>query len=286
MATQINNTASVAYAYGRSGVDSATSNVATTSLIEDYAISATKQSLNSSFRPGENITYSINVRNDGTEPLYLVTISDDLGGAGQPLSFVEGSGLSVVNGVTNTVVPTTINPLTFTLSSPLASGESATLVFVTRVSSSLAETIDEITNIATVTAREGSLTGDIITVSPNPSTTLLLEDYAQLNVTKEVSASEIVPNQAFDYVITIENLGSLDATNVVVTDQLPAGFTINSISAVTNGVSTSYEPADYTIDSTTNTLTLPTNDTKAIVVPASVGGVSGITVITINGQIN
>jgi len=286
MATQINNTASVAYAYGRSGVDSATSNVATTSLIEDYAISATKQSLNSSFRPGENITYSINVRNDGTEPLYLVTISDDLGGAGQPLSFVEGSGLAVVNGVTSTVVPTTINPLTFTLSSPLASGESATLVFVTRVSSSLAETIDEITNTATVTAREGSLTGDIITVSPNPSTTLLLEDYAQLNVTKEVSASEIVPNQAFDYVITIENLGSLDATNVVVTDQLPAGFTINSISAVTNGVSTSYEPADYTIDPTTNTLTLPTNDTKAIVVPASVGGVSGITVITINGQIN
>lgn len=286
MATQINNTASVAYAYGRSGVDSATSNVATTSLIEDYAISATKQSLNSSFRPGENITYSINVRNDGTEPLYLVTISDDLGGAGQPLSFVEGSGLSVVNGVTSTVVPTTINPLTFTLSSPLASGESATLVFVTRVSSSLAETIDEITNTATVTAREGSSTGAIITVSPNPSTTLLLEDYAQLNVTKEVSASEIVPNQAFDYVITIENLGSLDATNVVVTDQLPAGFTINSISAVTNGVSTSYEPADYTIDSTTNTLTLPTNDTKAIVVPASVGGVSGITVITINGQIN
>ena len=37
MATQINNTASVEYSYGRSGYDSATSNIATTSLIEDYA---------------------------------------------------------------------------------------------------------------------------------------------------------------------------------------------------------------------------------------------------------
>ena len=286
MATQINNTASVSYAYGRSGLDSATSNVATTSLIEDYAISAIKQSLNSSFRPGENITYVVNITNDGTEPLYLVTISDDLGGVGTPLTFVEGSGLFIVNNTTSVVVPTTLNPLTFTLTTPLLSDESATLVFVARVSSSLSSTVEEITNTATVTAREGSTTGNIITVTPNPSTTLLLEDYAQLNVTKEVSASEIVPNQPFDYVITIENLGSLDATNVVVTDQLPSGFVINSITAVTNGVSTSYDASDYSIDPVTNTLTLPTNDLKAIVVPAAVGGISGITVITINGQIN
>ena len=286
MATQINNTASVSYAYGRSGLDSATSNVATTSLIEDYAISATKQSLNSSFRPGENITYVVNITNDGTEPLYLVTISDDLGGVGTPLSFVESSGLFIVNNTTSVVVPTTLNPLTFTLTTPLLSDESATLVFVARVSSSLGDTVNEITNTATVTAREGSTTGDIITANPSPSITLQLEDYAQLSLTKEVSASEIVPNQAFDYVITIENTGSLDATNVVVTDQLPTGFVVNSITAVTNGVSTSYDASDYSIDPVTNTLTLPTNDLKAIVVPAAVGGISGITVITINGQIN
>ena len=286
MATQINNSASVTYAYGRSGFDSATSNVATTSLIEDYAISATKQSLNSSFRPGENITYYVSVTNDGTEPLFSVTVSDDLGGTGSPLSFVEGSGLVVIDGVTSPIVPTTLDPLSFTLATTLPAGETATLFFVARVDSSLSDTITSITNTATVTAREGSATGTIITVDPSPTYTISLEDYALLTVTKEVSATEIVPNQAFDYVITIENSGSLDATNVVITDTLPAGFVVNSIVSVTDGVSTTYTPDDYTIDPTTNTLTLPTGGAVSLVVPAAVGGVSGMTTITINGQIN
>ena len=286
MATQINNTASVEYSYGRSGYDSATSNIATTSLIEDYAISATKQTLNASFRPGENITYVVTVNNDGTEPLYAVSISDDLGGTGTPLIFVEGSGLAVYDGTTYPLVPTTLSPLSFTLPVVLPAGESATFLFVARVNSSLSSTVTEITNTVVVTGREGSTTGTVITVSPNPTVTISLEDYALLSITKEVSATEIVPGQAFDYVITIENNGSLDATNVVVTDTLPAGFTINSIVATTGGVSITLTPADYTVDPTTNTLTLPTGGGVSIVVPASSGGVAGTTVITINGQIN
>ena len=286
MATQINNTASVEYSYGRSGYDSATSNIATTSLIEDYAISATKQTLNESFRPSENITYVVTVNNDGTEPLYAVSISDDLGGTGTPLIFVEGSGLAVYDGTTYPLVPTTLSPLSFTLPVIVPAGESATFLFVARVNSSLSSTVTEITNTVTVTGREGSTTGTVITVSPNPTATISLEDYALLSITKEVSAPEIVPDQAFDYVITIENNGSLDATNVVVTDTLPAGFTINSIVGVTGGVSTTFTPADYTVDPTTNTLTLPTGGGVSIVVPASSGGVAGTTVITINGQIN
>lgn len=286
MATQINNTASVEYAYGRSGFDSATSNVATTSLIEDYAISATKQSLNSSFRPGENITYAVAVRNDGTEPLYSVTISDDLGGANSPLSFVEGTGYVVVQGTSSQIVPTTLNPLTFTLSGVLPAGETANIFFVARVNSALAEDITSITNTVSVNAREGSATGTIISVSPSPTVTLPLEDYALLTITKEVSEPEIVPNQVFDYVITIENSGSLDATNVVVTDTLPEGFVINSIVSVTNGVTTTYTSANYTLDPSTNTLTLPTGGGVSLVVPASSGGVAGVTTITINGQIN
>ena len=286
MATQINNTASVTYAYGRSGFDSATSNIATTSLIEDYAISATKRSLNSSFRPGENITYVISVANDGTEPLFSVSVSDDLGGVGSPLSFVEGSGLVVIDGVSTQIVPTTLNPLSFTLTNTLPAGETATLVFVARVDSSLGDTVTSITNTATVTAREGSASGPIITVTPSPTTTLPLEDYALLTITKEVSESEIVPNQAFNYVITVENSGSLDATNVVITDTLPTGFVVNSIVSVTEGVTTTFTPSDYTIDPSTNTLTLPTGGGVSLFVPAADGGVSGVTTITINGQIN
>ena len=45
MATLINNSASATYGYGREGQGSVISNVATTSLIEDFAISGTKTAL-------------------------------------------------------------------------------------------------------------------------------------------------------------------------------------------------------------------------------------------------
>ena len=137
MPTPINNVASITYGYGRSGSDSAVSNTATTNLIEDYAISAYKLSNNQSFRVGENITYQIHISNDGTLDLYNVTMSDDLGGTGNPLSFVDGSGTLSINGVTTLIIPTTINPLVFTIPSVLPAGENAIITYVARVNSSL-----------------------------------------------------------------------------------------------------------------------------------------------------
>ena len=78
----------------------------------------------------------------------------------------------------------------------------------------------------------------------------------------------------------------MDATNVVLTDVLPEGFTVSSITSVTQGVQTVYNTADYTIDGTTNTLTVSTNPDKQISIPASNGVVSGVTVVTITGVFN
>ncbi len=286
MATQINNTASVTYGYGRDSSSSAVSNVAVTNLVEEFAIFGSKTPLNLEYRPGENITYQVYVRNDGTQPLFNVTIADDLGGAGTPLSFVAGTGSVNINGVNSQIAPTATNPLSFTLPGSLAAGEQATLTFVLRVDSSLASTVDSITNTATITANEGSAAGDVISVTPAPTATITLEDFAFLTIDKAVSANEIFPGQPFDYTITIENSGVLEARGVEVTDVLPAGFVINSITATTNGTETTYQPADYTVETSSNTLTLPTGSGAEIVVPASVGGVNGVTVIKINGTIN
>ncbi len=286
MATQINNTISASYAYGRTGLDSSVSNVATTNLIEEFAISAVKQSLNSSFRPGENVTYLVTVRNDGTSPLYTITVSDDLGGATNPLTFLDGSSRVSVGGNSTSIIPTSTRPLVFSLTQPLNAGETATITYVARVNSALASDVNEITNTATVSAREGSATGATISVTPSPSATLNLEDYAVLNITKDVSSNEVLPGENFTYTVSLENTGSLDATNVVLTDILPAGFTISSISSLSNGVQTVYETSDYTVDPTTNTLTLPTGTDKSIVVPASLNGNAGLTIVTINGVFN
>ncbi len=286
MATQINNTASVTYGYGRNSQSSAVSNVAVTNLVEDFAIFGSKTPLNLEYRPGENVTFQVYVRNDGTQPLYNVTISDNLGGAGTPLSFVAGTGSVNVAGVNSSIIPTTTNPLTFTLTNPLAAGEQVTLTFVMRVDPALASTITSITNTATITANEGSATGTLISVTPAPTATITLEDFALLSVDKAVSSNEIFPGQAFDYTITIENSGVLEARGVEITDVLPAGFVINSITSTSNGIQTTYNTGDYTVDASTNTLTLPTGSGAEIIVPAAVGGVNGITVIKLTGTIS
>ena len=286
MATIINNVASATYNYGRSESGSAISNTATTNLLEEFSIVGTKLSNNQTFRNGENITYQISVTNDGLSSLYNVTINDDLGGLTNPLVFLDGSGTYSVNGITSFIIPTSVNPLTFVLPSPLASGETAVITYIARVISGLDESVESIVNTATITANEGSETGDIITVNPGPTNTIVRADFADLSLTKNVSSSLISSGESFSYTITLTNSGNLDATGVIITDRLPEGFTITSITAETDGVITTFSASDYTVDAATNMLTLPTGGTLSLSVPASSGGLSGTTVVTITGQIS
>ena len=286
MATQINNVASATYGYGRDSSGSAVSNIATTNLIEDYAISGVKTPLKTEFRPGENVTYQIYVRNDGTLPLYNVTISDDLGGVGTPLSFVSGTASLNVDGTNTPIIPTSVNPLSFVIPSPFESGSQATVTFVVRVSAALDSSVESITNTASVTANEGSPTGTIISINPPLTSTITLEDFASLVINKSVSTDEISPGETFSYTIALENSGNLDANGVVVTDVLPVGFDISNITVTTNGTSITYSLGEYSVDVATNTLTLPVGSGPEITVPAATNTETGLTVITVTGSIN
>lgn len=285
MAT-INNTASVTYSFGRSETASAVSNTATTNLIEEYSISGSKISNNETFRNGENLTYQISVSNDGTSSLYNVTVSDDLGGETNPLTFLDGSGTYNINGITAGIIPTGVRPLVFTLPSPLASGETATIVFVARVSAGLDASVTEITNTATITANEDSTTGTSISVTPSPTVTVPRGEFADVTLTKDVSSAQITAGETFSYKITLSNSGNLDATGLIITDTLPDGFTIQSVTSETDGVTTTFSASDYEVDASTNTLTLPSGSTLSITVPAASGGSSGTTVVTITGAIS
>lgn len=286
MATTINNIASATYNFGRSESASAISNTATTNLIEEFSVSGTKITNNSTFRNGENITYQISVSNDGTSSLYNVTVTDNLGGDTNPLTYVDGSGTFNINGITSFIIPTAVRPLTFVLPSPLSSGETATIVFVARVSSGLASDVTSIENTATITAREGSETGDEISVTPSPTTTVERGDFAEVSLVKDVSSSQVTSGETFSYKITLTNSGNLDATGVVITDTLPDNFTIETITSETNGVTTTFSASDYSVDSSSNTLTLPSGSSLSITVPASSDGTSGQTVVTITGSIS
>lgn len=281
----INNTATVRYSAGRAGADTAVSNVATAELIEEYALSATKTALNNGFVPGENITYILQVTNTGTEPVFSVTVSDDLGGATLPLTFLEGSARLNIDGAITQIIPTTTVPLVFALPNPLPVGEIATIIYVARATTALTDGVTEITNTATVTGNGGSTTGPVVTAEPT-SATVELEEFASLSIVKTVSTAQITPGVPFSYFITLTNSGAVEATNVNVTDVLPENFTINSITSTSGGTVTTFDPADYTLDAGTNTLLLPApGSARTITVPASTGGVSGTTTIEINGTI-
>lgn len=275
---QINNTAEASYGFGRSGLGDTTSNVATTNLIQEHSIEIEKTSLNSSFRPGENITYLLTITNNGSEALTNVQISDNLGGGSYPLAYVDASARLIVDGEITLIVPTDTQPLEFTIAGPIASGDQVILIYIARVNPTLSMEINSITNTVTASADRCS----------EPATTcytISLAEFAELSINKEVSDDEINVGQQFSYILTLSNTGNIEANNVVITDVLPENFEITSITSQTGGVTTNYNSGDYDLDPSDNKLTLPNGSGTPIVVPAASGGTPGTTVITITGSI-
>ena len=280
MATILNNSATLTYNSG-DNTGSAASNVVSTSLLDSYSISGVKTSANDSWRPSENITYLVTVTNTGTQPLYAVQISDDL--ASGQLSYLANSALIIDGSSVTPVTPTSTSPLVIPAAAVLQSGESVTVLYVAQVSGAIADTVELITNTAQVTAQEQSAEGATISVTPAPTLTLPREDFAQIDIVKTADKAVVSSGDTLTYTFTIENSGNIPATNVVITDTLPAGFVIQSIQSVTDGVTTVYDATDYTV-SADNTLVLPVG-TKTITVPARDESGNGVTVVTVTGTV-
>lgn len=240
MATILNNSASLSYNSG-DGTGSAVSNVVSTSLLDSYSITAQKFTANDSFRPGENITYLVTVTNTGTQPVFSVEITDDLGGSvNAPLAYVANSALLVDEGNVIPVTPSNTNPLTIPLSTALQSGENITVIYVAQVSTALSDEVQEITNTVAASARQVGADGEVVESEP-VSVTIEREDFAQIDITKSVDKAVISSGDTLTYTFDIENSGNIPATNVVITDILPQGFAVTSVQSVTNGVTTIYD---------------------------------------------
>ena len=97
-----------------------------------------------------------------------------------------------------------------------------TVDFLVWLNSSVSSDVTEITNTTTITANEGSSTGPILKVTPNPTVTIPLDEYASVNITKTVSEENITEGETFSYTLKLENTGNLPATGVVITDVLLA----------------------------------------------------------------
>ena len=265
--TTISNQGTITYSYtGAKDTQSSSSNVANINLADEYSIEVVKHALHSTYTPGENVTYQIAITNAGTGNLYGITLTDDLGGSSELVYMTETATL-IFDGEQSAITPTTTDPLVFTLPSMMRSGETAFITYVATVRDNIGD-ISSITNTATATAHSGSPTGTTVT---NTSTETITEAlYASVNIEKSVSDADIIIGQTYSYIFDLTNSGNLDATNVVLTDNLPEDFVVSSITSTTGSTTTTWDSADYTIDPSTNTLTLPnSSSTNTITVPAS-----------------
>ncbi len=182
----------------------------TTTINSNSHLTVTKSVAPSSVLPGNPVTYTIIITNDGNETATGVTITDTL-----PVSFtfgnmVQGPDPTVTDNVltwTNRIVTGTVFPPLWMSPGPL------TLIFTATAGSDIPEgTIH--TNQVTVTYGL-----DEITTGPTAPVTVTPP---QLTLIKVGHPDVVSAGEALTYTITYSNTSGTLATSVIITDLLPA----------------------------------------------------------------
>lgn len=286
MATVISNQASATYSFeGSSETRNTVSNIANTTVLDDYSLEITKESILENFTPGENITYVMTITNNGTQPLTDFILTDNLGMldvGNYPLSYVPNTARLIYNGQITTITPSTTEPLSFLISNTLAVKQSFIVTYIAKVDETIPASLVSIINDVDVSAASAIDPANTTRYTATDSFTLQRLAEANLEITKQVSKSSIYPNDSYDYILTVSNTGIVDATNVIIQDALPEGFIIDTITVTSDSGTITYNPSEYDISST-NVLTLPNSTGARIDVRGIEAGVDNTTTITISG---
>lgn len=158
---------------------------------------------------GDQISFTLTVKNNGTGTAKQVVLTD-----------LIPDGYTYISSASSG--PAVYNPLTGTLSiGTLAAGEQVVLQIRAKVNPA-----GNYTNTALVTAssRDNNLTNNTSAVTPVP---VLMSD---LSVTKSVNLPAPLAGSTVIFIITAKNSGPSEATGVKITDLLPSGYTFISAS--------------------------------------------------------
>src|SRR5262249_51122840 len=172
------------------------------------------------FRPGDTVRYTINVRNARTEASTNTRVHDVVDGNLGSVTIVAGTG--TFDTVTRTI--------TWTLG-PMAPGDSALLVLTAQIVTPLAN--------GTVIANQAFVRSDQVPAPGTPSddpATPAVDDPTRFTVTSRANLSTstkilfdenggaVQPNDFLTYTVTLRNSGDAPARNLVVTDVVDANL--------------------------------------------------------------
>jgi large repetitive protein len=219
----IANTAALASLFQRDQNPANNSATATLTVPPAADLSLRKTVDNATPDHGDQVTFTLEVRNDGPDATTGMVVADPLPAS---LAYVTSTGAGTYNSLTGS----------WTIGN-LAVGASAAIAISVTVSSEGATT-----NTAEVTA-SGLPDPDSTPGNGAPgeddqaSVTLNARGVADLSVTKTVDISAPTVGSSVTYTLVLANAGPDTATNVIVRDQLPAGL------AYASHASGAYDPA-------------------------------------------
>jgi len=181
-------------------------------------VSITKTAASSNVAQGANVVYTLTPRLNGGVSLagQPVTVTDTLGAG---LSFVSAVGTGWVCDATITCTRTEYTGANFS---------NMPTITVTATANS-AGTLGNTAGVSTALP-------DPVPGNNSASVNVTASNDADMQLTKTASINPVVPNQAFNYTLTARNTGPLAVPNgqsITITDQVPAGVTLNSLVSAT-----------------------------------------------------
>lgn len=265
------------------------SNTVTGNIVE--VLSVTKTAVDTSYNANDALTYIISITNSGTTPVTGVTVSDNLGAYPfngttlTPLDYVDGSVLYYVNGVLQpAIVPTAVNPLTFSGITVPANGNVMLVYDATVNAFAPPDAQGTIQNEATVSSTD-------ITAPITADETVAVAEEADLSITKSLSPLNVTENSEITYTFIIQNAGNtqtIATDNVTVTDIFdPAltNITVTLDGAILPTTSYSYDEATGSFATVPGAITVPAATFLQNALTGAYTVTPGVSVLTVTGTI-
>ena len=194
--------------------DSGNNDATDTDTLIQADLGITKADSPDPVRAGEQVTYTLTIVNNGPSAEPNAVATDTL-----PAQFTFASATASQGSCTEAggVVTCALGAM--------ASGATATVTIVCDVPANVAA--GSYTNTASVSGDES----DPVSTNDTASEDTSVVEEADLAITKTDSPDPVTAGEPLTWTLTVTNNGPSDATNVVVTDTLPAGVTFDSADA-------------------------------------------------------